>query len=283
MERIREALERARQERSGNALGGGAGTAPAARSEAEPIVYTQTRTVDVASRLLREKRIITEFEPGLFTDAYKILGTQVLQRLREKGWNSLAITSPGENEGKTLTAINLAISLSMEVEHTVLLVDADLRHPRVHEYFGMRPTSGLSDYLTADAPLEQMLLHPGIGGFVILPGGKPLRNSSEMLGASKMAQLVQELKTRYPERIVLFDLPPLLSVADALAFSPYVDAALLVVEEGKTSRDDVVRAAELLSGTNLLGTVLNKSGELTEETAEKSGNWFSRLLRRGSH
>ena len=164
------------------------------------------------------------------------------------------------NEGKTLTAINLAISLAMEVSYTVLLVDADLRHPNVHTYFGLEPEFGLSDYLVSDKPLQELLVHPaGIQGLVILPGGKPLINSAEMLNSPKMSRLVEELKTRYPSRIVLFDLPPSLTTADAVAFAPYVDAALLVVEEGKTSTQDAQRATELLKDTHLIGAVLNKS------------------------
>lgn len=287
MERIREALERARKEREGKGLGFGGSTAKAvppftAQNPLGDITYTQTKMVKVSRSALREKRVVNGFEPGIFTDANKILCTQVLQRLRENGWNSLAIVSPGENEGKTLTAINLAISLSLEVDHTVLLVDADLRHPGVHTYFGIKPGQGLSDYLTGGASVEQLLVNPGIEHFVLLPGGKPLLNSSEMLGSPKMAELVQELKNRYPTRIVLFDLPPVLSAADAMAFSPYVDAALLVVEEGKTKRDDVARAVEMLSSTRIIGTVLNKSLEL-EMPEEIDSNWFKRVFKRGSH
>ena len=138
------------------------------------------------------------------------------------------------------------------------------------------------DYLISDSPLEDLLIHPDIGHLVILPGGKPLSNSSEMLGSTKMMDLVQELKKRYPSRIVLFDLPPLLSAADALAFSPFVDATLLVVEEGKTQREDVSRAAELLSSTHLIGAVLNKSLELTVPI-EKSAGWLSKLFKRKGH
>lgn len=288
MERIKQALEKARQERQK------AGDAPAARPSShgsfgkgrasEPPTYSQTRTIDVAKDFLREKRIISGLEQNTFTDAYKILRTQVLQRLRENGWNSLAVTSPGENEGKTLTAINLAISLAMEVDYTVLLVDADLRHPSVHTYFGLETEYGLSDYLTSDKPLSELLIHPaGVPGFVILPGGKPLTNSSEMLSSPKMVHLVEELKARYPSRIVLFDLPPLLSAADALAFSPYVDAALLVLEESKTQAQDAQHAVGLLQGTTLIGTVLNKSwtnmqGEQDEEA--KSIAWLKQLLNR---
>ncbi len=283
MERIKQALEKARLERQNS--GGIASSAMHAgsRGTSEPITYTHTRTVSAERSLLQEKRIISGFEQNAFTDAYKILRTQVLQRLREKGWNSLAITSPGLNEGKTLTAINLAISLAMEVNYTVLLVDADLRHPGVHSYFGIETELGLSDYLTADKPLSELLAHPeGIPGFVVLPGGKSLANSAEMLNSPKMARLVEELKTRYPSRIIIFDLPPLLNAADTLAFSPYVDAVLLVVEDGKTQADDVMRAVNLLKETNVIGTVLNKSWSSVSslEGESASGKWFAPLLDR---
>ena len=284
MERIREALERARKEREGN--GGGFGSSlgrPVHVTASQPpvgnITYTQTKTVQVSRAALREKRVLSGFEPGVFTDANKILATRVLQRLRENGWNSLAIVSPGENEGKTLTAINLAISLSLEVDHTVLLVDADLRHPGVQQYFGLRQGQGLSDYLKGNVSVEELLVNPGIEHFVLMPGGKPMLNSSEMLGSPKMVDLVQELKSRYPTRIVLFDLPPVLSAADAMAFSPYVDAALLVVEEGKTKRDDVMRAVEMLNSTHIMGTVLNKSLEL-DVAEDVNAGWFKRIFKR---
>ncbi len=260
MERIKQALEKAREERLRL---GGAGTLPASLGTAAPashIMYSRTRVEEVPESFLREKRIITAVESGAFTDSYKILRTQVLQRLRENNWNALAVTSPAANEGKTLTAINLAISLAREVDNTVLLVDADLRNPSVHSYFGINPERGLSDYLTDNVPLADLLIHPsGIERFVILPGGKPLNNSSEMLNSPKMAHLVEELKNRYHSRIILFDLPPLLATADALAFSPYVDAALLVIEDSKTQADEIAHATELLKNTRLIGTVLNKS------------------------
>lgn len=293
MERIKQALEKARQQRQ---LAGGLSGDPvgAASSVASPssVTYTRTRTVEVSGDLLKDRRILSEYPQGGFPDAYRILRTQVLQRLREKNWNSLAVTSPGNSEGKTLTAINLAISLAMEVNYTVLLVDADLRHPGVHSYFGIDAERGLSDYLTDNVPLSELLVHPAnISGFVILPGGKPLLNSAEMLNSPKMIRLVEELKSRYPTRIVLFDLPPLLNAADALAFSPYVDAALLVIEEGKSRREDVRHAIELLQCTNLIGTVLNKSriagrdrGDMSikrlESIAERLRSFYQPIRRR---
>jgi protein-tyrosine kinase len=264
MERIRDAVERARQERAARGSGFGSATRPVfapvgARDDVGEIAYTATHTVDAPRAALKEKRIVSGFDPCGFTEAFKILSTQVSQTLREHHWRSVAVTSPGVGEGKTLVAINLAISLAMEFHQTSLLVDADLRQPSVRDCFGLGPGPGLSDYLTTDTPLEQLLIHPGIGSFVLLPGGTPQLHSSEILGSRKMIQLVQELKDRYSSRIVVFDLPPLLAAADVLAFAPHVEAALLVVEEGKTKIDDVCRAAELLSSTHLIGTVLNRS------------------------
>jgi capsular exopolysaccharide synthesis family protein len=280
MERIKQALEKARSEREKAGTGTGPGAVRTSSGARAPnlIAYTHTRTIEVADDLLREKRIISGIEQNSFTDAYKILRTQVLQRLKENGWNSVAITSPGFNEGKTLTAINLAISLAMEVDYTVLLVDADLRNPSIQSYFGLGTEKGLSEYLTDNIPLDELLIHPAhIPRFVVLPGGKSLINSSEMLNSPKMVRLVEEVKTRYPSRIIIFDLPPLLSAADALVFSPYVDAALLVIEEGKTQTEDAKRAVGLLQGTNLIGTVLNKSWTKLKDGENKTAEWYRHL------
>lgn len=307
MERIKQALDRARAERLRT---GGSETLSSTTSGSPAtteIQYTRSRNTDAPKNLLREQRIISAFENGEFSDAYKILSTQILHKLQENHWNALAVSSPNAGEGKTLTAINLAISLAKEVTYTVLLVDADLRDPSVHRYFGLQPELGLSDYLLHDAPLTDLLIHPaGIQRFVILPGGKPLTNSTEMLSSPKMMRLVEELKTRYSSRIVLFDVPPLLTSADTLAFSPYVDAALLVIEDGKTVAEDARRASALLANTQLIGTVLNKShsrlstntgapsatidrmfeklqnSTLIDRAAQKLQGWSRRLLRRKS-
>lgn len=242
------------------------------------IRYTRTRTVSVSRETMRENRIVAGFDPGPYANACKILGTQILQRLKEGGWNALAVTSPESGAGKSLTAINLSISLGREVDGTVLLVDADLQAPCIHKYFGLPDGPGLSDYLVSDMPLENILIHPGLGRFVILPGGLPIQNSSEHLGSEKMFKLVQELKSRYPARIVIFDVPPLLAAADALAFAPHVDAAVLVIEEGGTGRDEMLRAADMLGSTPLLGTVLNKSLHAERHRERNRGRgWFARL------
>jgi exopolysaccharide/PEP-CTERM locus tyrosine autokinase len=270
MERIKQALERARAEREGQPVPAAAAQSPAAavfssairQTPVENIAYSQTRQIEISKQQLRTRRVVSGFEPCAFTDAYKMLRTQVLQRLNENDWNVLAVTSPGEGEGKSLTALNLAISLSMEVNYTVLLVDANLRHPSLHNLLGLSNDKGLSDYLRHNTPLSELFLHPrGIDHLTLLPGGSAMLNSAEMLNSPKMSQLVNELKNRYAGRIVIFDLPPVLSAADAMAFSPYVDATLLVVEDGKTRRKELQHTLELLSSSNVLGTVLNKAGQ----------------------
>jgi exopolysaccharide/PEP-CTERM locus tyrosine autokinase len=208
------------------------------------------------------------YDKGPFVDAFKILRTQVMHRFRENDWNVLGVTSPSHGEGKTLTAVNLAVSLAMDTAQTVLLVDTNLRSPSVHEVFGLNDYPGLADYLLDNQSLEDLLVHPGIGRFVLLPGGRPVSNSTEILTSPKMLALVEELKHRYPARVVIFDLPPLLHTADVIAFSPYTDALLLVVEEGRTTAEEVQRALSLIKNSRpVLGTVLNKAGRLAATPA----------------
>lgn len=270
MEPIKEALQRARRERqsqSPSAQLNGARSA-AALASAQRLDYVQTRSIAVDPQQLRQQRVVTHDTSDPNADAYKLLRTRVLQSLRQNRWNSLAITSPGQGQGKTVTAVNLAISLAAEVNQTVLLVDLDLRRPHVHKLFGVVPEQGLSDYIESGTDISTILFNPGIERLVVLPNSKAYSRSSEMLSSPRMVGLVDELKRRYPNRIVLFDLPPLLAADDVLTFIPHVDAVLLVVEERGTLRGDVMRSLELLGEANLIGTVLNNS------TAPGSGYYY---------
>jgi capsular exopolysaccharide synthesis family protein len=258
MEKIKQALDKARQER-------GQGSVQTIKEKAQPadvasIKYTQTRSIEGSHEKMREKRLVSTMEHSAYTDALKILSTQVLQRMKENHWHSIAVTSPRKAEGKTTIALNLGISISREVEYTVMVVDANLRHPNMHEYFGINPEHGLSDYLTGDIELPDALINPkGLDHFVILPAGKPHQSSSELLSSPRMCSLVEELTSRYPKRIIIFDLPPVLETADALAFVPCIDTALLVLEDDVTKEADMKSAVEMLSVTDIIGTVLNKS------------------------
>jgi protein-tyrosine kinase len=268
MDRFRTALQLYKDQNGQSETGPQARKAAGGHALPPPIVYTRTRSLDIPLSVLRQRRVMAAYDKGPFVDAIKILRTQVIHRLREHNWNVLGITSPGHGEGKTLTAVNLAVSLAMETTQTVLLVDANLRNPSIHEVFGLQDCPGLADYLLDNQPVEDLLVHPGIGRFVILPGGRAISNSTEILTSPKMLALVEEFKHRYPSRIVIFDLPPLLHTADVLAFSPYIDALLLVVEEGKTTVEEVLRALSLVKNSRpVLGTVLNKAGQMATTQA----------------
>jgi capsular exopolysaccharide synthesis family protein len=260
MERIRKALERAGQDRQLSATDVLRQTSQGVQADLSTGVrYTMTKMVEVSPQELLTNRIIAALPEHKYKDAYRMLRTRVLQTMRNNGWTAVAVTGPASGCGKTLTAINLAVSLAMEVSNTVLLVDLDLRRPTIHKYFGYEPELGLSDYLTKDIPLHQLLFTPAIDRLVVLPGRSSLPNSAEMLRSPRMIALVNELKTRYPDRLIVFDLPPILAADDALAFSPYTDCFLMVAESGGTRKEDLQKAYDILKSTPLVGTVLNKS------------------------
>jgi len=263
MERIKQALDKARAERgSERGVGGGAPMSTGASSAPETgIEYSQTKVQTFDPNVLKSKCVVVDDSNKMGLTAYKMLRTQVMQRMTARGWNALAITSPAPGDGKTVTAINLAISLARELHHTVLLVDMDLRNPSVHRYFGLEPTVGISDYLLHSVPMNEVLINPGIERLVLLPGRTSVENSSEILASPTMGKLVQELKTRYPSRMVIFDLPPLLAADDALSFAPYVDAFLLVFRDGKTTKTEVDHSMQILRDVPIIGTVLNGSDE----------------------
>lgn len=260
MEYLQQAVDRFKQQRESGAAAPGRPIGEG-RHVPPPIVYTSTKTIELADHTLRDQRLITGYDGGAFVDAYKMLRTQVVQRMRQNGWTVLGVTSPSSHEGKTLTAVNLSLALAMDLAHTVLLVDADMRRPDVHRAFGLETCPGLTEYLFDEVPLEQLLIHPGVGRFVFLPGGRAITNSAEALASPRMAALVEELKGRYVSRLIVFDLPPLLPRADVLGFATHLDAVLLVTEEGKTASTDVERAITVLKGSvPLLGGILNKAG-----------------------
>lgn len=267
MERLKQAMERARAERRLEAGSGASkplGNDAAARRSSRTkdaglrIKYTRTATVATDSVSLRDERILLAEGVGSVPDAYKVLRTQVLQRMRTRGLRTLAVTSPGPGDGKTTTAINLAIGLARDVNQTVLLVDLDLKRPAVARYFAHEQTLGISDYLIENKDLADIMFNPGIERLVILPGNKQIMHSSEILSSPRFIALMDELKSRYEDRVILFDLPPLFASDDVIAFLPYVDGAILVVEHGKVTKGELVQAQQLL-GDKSLGVVVNKA------------------------
>jgi len=263
MDRIEKALAKAREQRQRQGHARASSGATLAFPAAPPPTFgtAMTRIEPVSAATLRDKRIIAGFAHDPRADLFRMLRAQVLQKLAVSGGTTLGICSPNPGEGKTLIAANLAVSMAMDANHTVFLADLDLRRPSLADCFGLTMQVGLSDYLFDGAPLSDCLVNPGIDRLVLLPAGRAMNNSSEALTSPQMVNLARELKTRYPDRFVIYDLPPLLSSDDALVFLPQVDATLLIVREGKTRTGEVQRAIELLDERNLLGTVLNRSAE----------------------
>ena len=230
------------------------------------VAYSKTRVQTVDPAVLKRNKIISLFHDERTTDHLKTLRTQVLNSLEQAGGNSLLIASAHPGEGKTFMSINLGISIAQEMDHTVMIVDADLRNPAKghfnfsNDFFGIEPERGLSDYLLGQAEIPDLLINPGIDKLTILPAGRPMANSAEHLGSPRMEALVKEMRERYCEdRIVIFDSPALLMSADPMVFSRAMDGVLLVVEAEKTTPTDLNRCMELLSGCNIVGTVFNKA------------------------
>ncbi|MGQ0834133.1 MAG: CpsD/CapB family tyrosine-protein kinase [Gammaproteobacteria bacterium] len=193
--------------------------------------------------------------------AYKILRTRVLQRMRAKGWNSIGITGTAAGEGKSLTALNLALALAQDVNTWVFLVDLDLQRPQIGSYLGMRYERGLTDYLTGHAEIDQIIYDTGVKRLAVIPNAHPVEQSSEYISAPRMTELMAALDAETPRRIVVYDMPPLLVSDDVLAFAPRLDSLLLVVSQGQTARRTLANAREILSEMNLIGVVLNRSTE----------------------
>jgi len=234
----------------------------AASRQTSAIHYTKTRVFTPPADLLEANRIMGAGSTDPAAAAYRMLRTQVLQRLKESDWSSLAILSPGHEAGKTTTAINLAINLANDHSHTVLLVDFDLKRPTIAEKLGIVPEMGADDVLRGSARVEDCLYHPeGFDRLVILPARTTLEHSSEALAGPRCRELVTELRGRYPDRILLFDLPPILGADDALAFAPLVECGLVVVAEGSTRRADLLRSMELMRKMPIVGTVLNRASD----------------------
>ena len=220
------------------------------------------RKVKFNDELLYRNRIITSnMDPSAQT-SYKMLRTRILQRMKSNGWRNLAVTSAAQGDGKTVTAINLALSLAGDVNHQICLVDMDLRHSSITDYLGLTIKNGISDCLQRDLPLSEAILGTDLERLLILPNIRTVTNSSEILSSPKMHNIAQQLG-HGKNRIVVYDMPPVLAADDMLAFAPIVDAILLVVAEGKTVRTDVMRAYELLEDLDIIGTVLNRSDERT--------------------
>jgi Mrp family chromosome partitioning ATPase len=221
--------------------------------------YTIAKKPFMRKERLMQHRIVAMQHNTIEAGAFKILRTKLFKKLKANNWNSFAITSPTKNAGKTTVAVNLALVMAMESNQTILLVDMNLKNPTIHRYFDIKVRAGLKDCIISNYLLSDVLISPSVKRLVVLPGKDQIVHSSEMITTPKMRTLVEEFKSYYLPQITIFDLPPVLNSDDVLASIDYYDALLLVVEEGGNSPDDVENSLKMLSESHLLGTVLNKS------------------------
>ncbi len=196
--------------------------------------------------------------------AYKILRTRVLQKLTSNDWHSLIVTGTDVQQGKTLTAINLAFALAQDPATSVCLVDLDLRRPHVANSLGMQFNFGLGDYLSGAAEIEQIMYEVGVPRLAIIPNAQQLQHSSELLSSPRMMQLLERLRGVATQNVIIYDMPPLMMSDDVIGFCSQADGVLLVVSEGMTERGSVEKAKEVMADMNVLGVVLNRSMETNE-------------------
>lgn len=220
--------------------------------------YSRSRTVSLDWHVVEANRCVGLLPGDAIGDHYKMLRTQINQRMQENGWRTLMVTSLHAGEGSTLTAINLAGVFAKEYQRTVLLVDADLNQQSIHRKLGYESDRGLADYLLDDAAMPDIIAWPQVEKLAIISGGRHFQEGAEVLNSPRMQHLVQEMKNRYTDRYVIFDVPALLEVPYALAFSALVDAVLIVVAKHRTPMPDVQRAMSLLPKEKIAGFVMNR-------------------------
>ena len=221
--------------------------------------------IETNLKILNANRIINIETNREAISSYKMLRTRLLHVMRPNRWRVLAVTSALPGDGKTLTAVNLAIVLAQEGNQNIFLIDFDLRNPAIYEYLGIKDKNRSIDrFYTENCKVSDLLLateHSGL--FILGNSGSGIENSSELISSDRTERLLSELKTIDPDGLFIFDLPPVLPADDVFAFAPQLDAALIVISEGKTTRESVVKTFDLLKETDIevAGILLNNTSE----------------------
>lgn len=191
--------------------------------------------------------------------SYRILRTRILHRTRANKWNIIGLTSPGAGDGKSVTALNLALTIAREKNNNVFLIDLDIRKPSVCEYLGVAPPIEINDFFNGAASAKDVFFSIGIENLTLAGTRTSSDNSSELLATGQIEELFKYIRQVTAEPFILVDLPPILTTDDALVMAPKVDACLLVLAEGGSRRDSTAKALEILADFNLAGIVLNRS------------------------
>jgi Mrp family chromosome partitioning ATPase len=192
--------------------------------------------------------------------AYRMLRTRLLHSMRNHGWSTIALTSPGPAEGKSITALNLAFNMARERSREVVLIDLDMRNPSLCRYLGITPPVEIIEYLAGRVQPSEALF--SLTDNLLVAGGVMATEvASELLTTDRLEVLLDYIKSICSNPVILLDLPPVLMTDEALLLAPRVDATMLVVGEGRTRRDSLLRAKQLLSEFTMAGVILNRSVE----------------------
>ena len=265
MAKVYDALRRAEEERKRRA---GDEVTPAIPFDAQSVPPPPEKARrPLLSRLRRRrrkrdgvaevnKRRISMLQPDSYVaEQFRTLRGRIDAVAAQRGIRTVAVTSPMSGEGKTTAAVNLAVVTAMSVGRRVLLIDCDMRKPKVHQALGLVPDGGLEDVLTDSMSLEQVIIKvEGMNLDVLAVRGRP-RNPSELLGSPRMRELLAEVADRYDR--VIIDTPAALGVPDAKAVAELCDGIILVVRADVTTRQDVEACLEMLDQQNVIGMVLN--------------------------
>jgi protein-tyrosine kinase len=220
---------------------------------------------------LKSMRIIAGDVSDPRSHAFEMLRTQVLHKMGESRHQTIGITSPTSGCGKTVCALNLALSIARLPEKSITLVDLDLRKPQIASYMGLPSGAGIDSLLRGEGGLHDVPLVPDIGArrFRVFPTFRSSRNAAAQMASSQMRALVQMLRVQDPDGIIVFDLPPMLVVDDVISFLPQLDCILLVVAAGQTTAAEITACERLLGETDVIGIILNKSEEGVEPSYYK--------------
>lgn len=222
-----------------------------------PVVFSDCPEINIDPKQVDDGIVTLTNEDILALEQYRSLRTKVLKMAQLPGKNTLMITSSSPGEGKTMTSINLALTIVKGVHQNVLLIDGDLRCPDVHKKLGFEFQYGLSHYLNNQVDLSTVIHRTNIPKLSIIPAGEPISTSSELLASDRMKELIQETKTRYRDRYVIFDVPPIIPVTDASVLVEQVDWAIFVIQAGRTPRETVASALSLFNRDKILGIIMN--------------------------
>lgn len=243
------------------------GYAPAEPRHAAPLPVFAVRPYDPA-QCTQNRVLVPETRAAgnaHASAAYRILRARLLQRVRGENWTAVGFTSPGPSEGKSLTAVNLALTIAAERNNDVFLLDLDLRNPSIARYLGVTPPRDIAGYLSGNCSAEEVLFSIGIEHLALAGNAVHDEHASELLANRRLYDLLGYIRKIAARPLVIVDMPPVLNTDDALVVAPQLEAMIMVVGEGRTRRDGLERAAELLADYNLAGIVLNHSRESLQE------------------